>query len=45
MQVLGYMLNNMGELLGEGSPEAEGAAFTEQKKGRIFGLPILPQKY
>jgi hypothetical protein len=42
--VLGYMLNNMGELLGEGSPEAERAAFTEQKKGRIFGLPVLPHR-
>ena len=42
--VLGYMLNNICELLGEGSPEAERAAFTEQKKGRIFGLPILPHR-
>ena len=30
--VLGYMLNNLGELLGEGSPEAERAAMTEEKR-------------
>ena len=42
--VLGYMANNLGELLGEGSPAAERAAMSEQEKGRVFGLPILPHK-
>ena len=42
--VLGYMANNLGELLGEGSPEAERAAMPEQRKGRILGLPVLPHR-
>jgi len=42
--VAGYMLNNAGELLGEGAPQAERAAMTQEKKGRIFGLPILPHR-
>jgi hypothetical protein len=42
--VLGYMLNNLGELLGEGAPEAERAAMTEEQKGKIGGLPFLPHK-
>jgi hypothetical protein len=41
---LGYMLNNLGEILGEGAPEAERAAMTEQQKGKIGGLPFLPHK-
>jgi len=41
---LGYMLNNLGELLGEGDPEAERAAMTREKQGRVFGLPILPHR-
>ena len=42
--VLGYMLNNLGELLGEGDPVAERAAMSEEKQGRIGGLPILPHR-
>jgi hypothetical protein len=42
--VLGYGLNNLGELLGEGSPEAERAAMTEEQKGKVGGLPFLPHK-
>jgi len=42
--VLGYGLNNLGELLGEGAPEAERAAMTEEQKGKIGGLPFLPHK-
>ena len=42
--VLGYMLNNLGEILGEGAPEAERAAMTEEQKGKIGGLPFLPHK-
>ena len=41
---LGYMLNNLGELLGEGAPEAERAAFTKEKQGQVFGLPFLPHR-
>jgi len=41
---LGYMFNNAGELLGEGSPKAERALMTEEEKGRIGGLPFLPFK-
>ena len=41
---LGYMLNNLGEILGEGAPEAERAAMTEQQEGKIGGLPFLPHK-
>ena len=41
---LGYMLNNLGELLGEGDAEAERAAMTKEKQGRVFGLPILPHR-
>ncbi len=42
--VLGYMLNNLGEILGEGSPEAERAAMTKEQQGKIGGLPFLPHK-
>jgi len=42
--VLGYALNNLGELLGEGAPEAERAAMTEEQAGKIGGLPFLPHK-
>jgi hypothetical protein len=42
--VAGYALNNAGELLGEGAPEAERAAMAEQKQGRVFGLPFLPHR-
>jgi len=42
--VLGYGLNNLGELLGEGAPDAERAAMTEEQKGKIGGLPFLPHK-
>ena len=42
--VLGYGLNNLGELLGEGAPQAERAAMTEEQKGKIGGLPFLPHK-
>jgi len=42
--VLGYMLNNLGELLGEGAPEAERAAMTKELQGKIGGLPFLPHK-
>ena len=42
--VLGYMLNNLGALLGEGDEKAERAAATENRKGRVFGLPILPHR-
>ena len=42
--VIGYMLNNLGALLGEGDEEAERAAATENRQGRIFGLPILPHR-
>ena len=41
---LGYMLNNLGELLGEGAPEAERAAFIKEKQGQVFGLPFLPHR-
>ena len=41
---LGYMLNNLGELLGKGDAEAERAAMTREKQGRVFGLPILPHR-
>jgi len=42
--VLGYTLNNLGEILGEGDPDAERAAMAEQLKGKIGGLPFLPHK-
>jgi len=42
--VLGYGLNNLGELLGKGAPEAERAAMTEEQGGKIGGLPFLPHK-
>ena len=42
--VLGYMLNNLGEILGEGAPEAERAAMTKEQQGKIGGLPFLPHK-
>ena len=38
------MLNNLGALLGEGDEEAERAAATENRQGKIFGLPILPHR-
>jgi len=42
--VLGYALNNLGEVLGAGAPEAERAAMTKEQKGKIGGLPFLPHK-
>ena len=42
--VLGYTLNNLGEILGEGDPDAERAAMPEQLQGKIGGLPFLPHK-
>ena len=42
--VLGYTLNNLGELLGEGDPDAERAAMTKEIQGKIGGLPFLPHK-
>ena len=42
--VLGYMLNNAGDLLGGGDTEAERAAMTKEKQGRVFGLPFLPHR-
>ena len=42
--VLGYTLNNLGEILGEGAPEAERAAMTKEVQGKIGGLPFLPHK-
>ena len=42
--VLGYTLNNLGELLGEGDPDAERAAMTKELQGKIGGLPFLPHK-
>ena len=42
--VLGYTLNNLGEILGEGDPDAERAAMAEQLQGKIGGLPFLPHK-
>ena len=42
--VLGYMLNNLGALLGEGDEEAERAAATQNRQGKIFGLPFLPHR-
>ena len=42
--VLGYMLNNLGSLLGEGDEEAERAAATQNRQGKIFGLPFLPHR-
>ena len=42
--VLGYMLNNLGALLGEGDEEAERAAASQNRQGRVFGLPILPHR-
>ena len=42
--VLGYMLNNAGDLLGGGDTEAERAAMTKPKQGRVFGLPFLPHR-
>ena len=42
--VLGYMLNNLGALLGVGDEKAERAAATENRKGRVFGLPIFPHR-
>ena len=42
--VLGYTLNNLGEILGEGDPDAERAAMAEQLQGKIDGLPFLPHK-
>ena len=42
--VLGYMLNNAGDLLGGGDTDAERAAMTKQKQGRVFGLPFLPHR-
>ena len=42
--VLGYMLNNLGALLGEGDEKAERAAASQNRQGRVFGLPILPHR-
>ena len=42
--VLGYMLNNGGDILGGGDTKAERAAMPEQKQGRVFGLPFLPHR-
>jgi hypothetical protein len=42
--VLGYMLNNLGELVGTGDTEAERKAFTKERQGRVFGLPFLPHR-
>ena len=42
--VLGYMANNLGELLGDGDADAERAAFTKERQGRVFGLPFLPHR-
>ena len=42
--MLGYTLNNLGEILGEGAPEAERAAMTKEVQGKIGGLPFLPHK-
>ena len=42
--LIGYMLNNGGDLLGGGDTEAERAAMVKQKQGRVFGLPFLPHR-
>jgi len=42
--VLGYTLNNLGEILGEGDADAERAAMTKEIQGKIGGLPFLPHK-
>ena len=42
--VLGYTLNNLGELVGTGDTETERKLFTKERQGRIFGLPFLPHR-
>jgi len=42
--VIGYMLNNGGDLLGGGDTDAERAAMVKEKQGRVFGLPFLPHR-
>ena len=42
--VLGYGLNNFGELVGTGDTETERKLFTKERQGRVFGLPFLPHR-
>ena len=42
--ILGYMLNNAGDVLGGGDTKAERAAMTKDKQGRVLGLPKLPHR-